>query len=149
MWLWSSRKDFTTSFIPVYLQLSDGGQFRSISIRHLSTEPNDVATVGNILELLLWNSFQCRRFFFLFDVFNIWNIRPSKADFTSGNSQKSLGTKPAELGGCSISVVDFGARNCLTEMEHCHGGESNRWDKIQICHLFLFWIYLDDHSSDT
>jgi hypothetical protein len=30
------------------------------------------------------------------------------------------------VGGCSISVIDFWARNCLTaapcEMRHCHGG---------------------------
>jgi hypothetical protein len=30
-----------------------------------------------------------------------------KADFISGNSQKSVEAKSGEQGGCSISVIDF------------------------------------------
>jgi hypothetical protein len=36
-----------------------------------------------------------------------WNICPFKADFIFGNSQKSLGAKSGEQGGCYISVIDF------------------------------------------
>jgi hypothetical protein len=57
------------------------------------------------VELLLWNSFQYRRHKFLC---------PFKAEFIFGNSQKSFGEKSGEQGGCSISVINFWATNCLT-----------------------------------
>jgi hypothetical protein len=44
-----------------------------------------------------------------------WNLHPFKADFIFGNSQKSFRAKSGEEGGCSILVIDFWARNCLTE----------------------------------
>jgi hypothetical protein len=58
-----------------------------------------------------------------------WNILPFKADFIFGNSDKS-----GKWGGCSISVIDFWTRNCLTapcELVKCHGGKSNRWAKFK------------------
>jgi hypothetical protein len=64
------------------------------------------------LELLLGNSFQCRRHIFLTSSLSS-NIRHFKADFTFGNSQKSFGAKSGEQGGCSISVIDFSARELL------------------------------------
>jgi hypothetical protein len=45
-----------------------------------------------------------------------------------------------------ISVADFWARNCLTapcELEHCRGGESNLWAKIQA----LFYIQIHVTAS--
>jgi hypothetical protein len=38
--------------------------------------------------------------------------------------------------GCvfHVSIIDFLARNCLSapcELDHCHGGESNRLVKVQ------------------
>jgi hypothetical protein len=56
-------------------------------------------------------------------------MQPNNADFISENSQKSFGAKSGEWIGCSMSVIDIWARNC--ELEHCHGGESNRWAKVQ------------------
>jgi hypothetical protein len=51
------------------------------------------------------------------------------------SSQKSLGTKSGEQGGCSISAFEFGAETAWQrapcEIENCRGGESNRWDKVQ------------------
>jgi len=40
------------------------------------------------LELLLWNSFQCRQ-----DISVSWNLCLLKADFIFGNSQNSFGIK--------------------------------------------------------
>jgi hypothetical protein len=40
---------------------------------------------------------------------------PFKADFIFGNSKKSFRDKSGEQGECSISVIDFWARNCLAE----------------------------------
>jgi hypothetical protein len=55
-----------------------------------------------------------------------WNFF-FKADFIFVNSQKLCGAKLGEQHGCSISVINFWARKCLTvpcELEQCHGGES-------------------------
>jgi hypothetical protein len=41
-----------------------GGHLRSTTFEQLRTQPNDVATPGNFLELLLWNIFQYRRHIF-------------------------------------------------------------------------------------
>jgi len=65
-----------------------------------------------VSELLLGNSFQCHRHVCLMSSLS-WNISPLKADFTFGNGQKSFGAKSGEQGGCSISVIDFWAREHL------------------------------------
>jgi hypothetical protein len=50
--------------------------------------------------------------FFMFSI--SWNLHPFKADFIFGNSQNSFRAKSGKQGGCSISVINFWARNCLT-----------------------------------
>jgi hypothetical protein len=50
------------------------------------------------LQLLLWNSFQCNRHIFFMSSTSC-NLRPYKADFSFGNSQKSLGAKSWKQGG--------------------------------------------------
>jgi len=70
--------------------------------------------IETFLDLLMWNSFQWRRHIFWISSIS-WNIQPFKTAFIFGNSQKSFGAKSGEQGGCSISVIDFWARNCFTE----------------------------------
>jgi hypothetical protein len=48
------------------------------------------------------------------------NLRPFEAVFFL-NIQKSFGDKSREYGGCSIPVIDFWARNFLTEKTLCAG----------------------------
>jgi hypothetical protein len=62
-------------------------------------------------------------------VFSIMKSSSFKADFVFGNSQKSFGAKSGEEGGCSSSVTDFGATNCLTESALLAGTLS--WQRIQ------------------
>jgi hypothetical protein len=62
---------------------------------------------------LLWNSFQCHHHIFFMTSIS-WN-HPLKASFIFRNSQKLLEAKSGKEGGCSISVINFCARNCLTE----------------------------------
>jgi len=53
----------------------------------------------------------------------------------SGNSQKSVGATSGQQCGCSISVMNFWARNCLTApcgLEQYNGGGSNLWAKVQV-----------------
>jgi len=66
------------------------------------------------LELLLWKSLQCCHHIFWMSSLS-WNIHPFKADFHFGNRQKLFGPKSMEYGGCPVSVINFWARNCLTE----------------------------------
>jgi hypothetical protein len=65
------------------------------------------------LELLLCNGVQCCRYIIWMSL--SWNLCPFKEDFIFRNNHKSFGVKSVEKGGCSISVIDFWARNCLTE----------------------------------
>jgi hypothetical protein len=59
-----------------------------------------------------------------------WGLRHFKAYFISGRSQKSCGAKSREYSVCSISVIDFCARNCLTESALWTGALS--WWRIQL-----------------
>jgi len=52
------------SYLYAYSLLT-GVTFPIHPLSSYALNPNDVATVGNILELLLWNIFQCYRHFFL------------------------------------------------------------------------------------
>jgi len=64
------------SYMYTYSLLTGGTFEIFISLHQLCTQPNDADTVRNISELLLWNSFQLRRYVFL-DVFNIlksWSL---------------------------------------------------------------------------
>jgi len=67
------------------------------------------------LELLLWNSLQCCHHMFFWTSSISLSLQPFKADFIFGNTHKLFGAKSREKGICSISVIDFLARNCLTE----------------------------------
>jgi hypothetical protein len=109
--------------------VSERGHLRRILLTPLSNRaitPNDVATVGNIfgtvVEQLVVPLFLlflgCSQYTEIFVLLN----------------PKSFRTKLGEQCGCSISVIDFWVRNCLTvpcELEHCHAGEFNRWTKVQ------------------
>jgi len=133
VWLWSSRNDLIAS-IPVYLQFTGEGsssKFSPWAAMHL-------AQWCCHCWKHFWNSCcgigisAVFTFFWMSSV--SWNHPLSKAGFISWNSQKWIGTKSEEYHGCSISVIDFWARNCLTvpcELEHCCSGESNHWTKVQ------------------
>jgi len=84
--------------------------------------PKMLPLLETFLEILMWNTFQCRRHI-------SWNYSPFKPDFISVNSQKSAGDKSGEQCGCSISVIDFWARNYLTESALWAGELS--WWRIQ------------------
>jgi len=71
-----------------------------------------------------------------------WTLHPFKADFIFGNSQKSRRVKSGEWGGCPISVIEFSARNCMTEstpcyLEHCHDGKPSRWAKVEALFFYV------------
>jgi hypothetical protein len=52
-----------------------------------------------------------------------------KSNFIFGNGHKSFEAKSGEQGECSTSVIDFWARNCLTESDLWAGALS--WWRIQ------------------
>jgi hypothetical protein len=65
-----------------------------------------------------------------------WVFATYRADSIFEQRKKIFGAKSGEQGGCSISVTEFLDRKPLDsvfwcELEHCHGGESNRWAKVQ------------------
>jgi hypothetical protein len=91
VWLWSSRNDFIAP-IPVHLQLIDRGHLRSTPLSSYALSPRILLLLETFLEFLLWNDFQCRRHIFWTSSVS-WNLRPFKADFIFGNSQKSFGAK--------------------------------------------------------
>jgi hypothetical protein len=62
-----------------------------------------------------WKHFCRRHIFWMYSLSR--SLCVYKADFISGNRQKSFGAKSGEQGGYSISVIDFWARNCLTERD--------------------------------
>jgi hypothetical protein len=129
MCLWSCRNGFIASLIPVHLQLTERGHLQSTPLEQLCTYPDDAATVGNISGTLLWNSFQCCRHIF-FSVSSVsWNFHPFKAEFIFCNKQKSFGVKSGEQDMYSISLINFWARNCLTESTLWAGALS--WWRIQ------------------
>jgi hypothetical protein len=106
----SSWSYFIASLIPVSLELTERGHLRSTHIEQLCTYPT-MLPLKTFQELLLLNSFQYS--LYIFQVFSVsWNLDPFKADFIFRNSQKSFGVKLDKWNGCSISVIDFWARNC-------------------------------------
>jgi hypothetical protein len=52
------------------------------------------------LELMLWNGFQCRHFFFMSEI--PLNLRSFKADFIFGNRKKSFRVKSGEGVGVTL-----------------------------------------------
>jgi hypothetical protein len=95
------------------------------------------------LEFLLWNSFHSLFSHFVYS--ESWNIRPFNAYFIFGNSQKSFWTKSGELGWCSISVMKFCAKNCLTES--ALWARALSWWRIQSLGQSLFYTQL--HVTTT
>jgi hypothetical protein len=85
-----------------------------------------------------WNSY-CGTAFsavvtFSFDVFSILKSMSPQSRLYFGNSRKSFGGKSRKESRCSISVIDFWARNyqkAPCELEHCHGAEYIHWAKVQ------------------
>jgi len=135
VWLWSSRSNFIAGLILVYSQFTERGHLAGIPLEQLYTEPNNAATVRNISG----TAFRAVVTFFWMSLIP-WNFLPCNADFIFEKSHKSSGSKSGERGGgCSISVIDFWARNCLTESALWAGALS--WWRIQslgqISGLFL------------
>jgi hypothetical protein len=64
VWLWSSRNYFTAN-VRVYLQLSIVS-FKELPLSSYAFSPTMLQMLETFLELFLWNSFQCRHFFFFF-----------------------------------------------------------------------------------
>jgi hypothetical protein len=85
--------------------------------------------LGKFLELLLWNGFQCCQHFFFFFFFWMSSISWIFVPIRQAFSKKSFGAKLEEQSGCSISVIDFWATNCLIESILWAGALS--WWKIQ------------------
>jgi len=109
----------------MYFQRTERGTFEGHPLSSYTLSPMMLPLLEIFLELLLWSSLQWH---YSFMCSLSLNLRPSKQTLTFGNSQMSLGSKSGEHGGCSISVIDFLARNCLTapcELELCHG-----WTKV-------------------
>jgi len=69
--LWSSRNDFIAS-IPIHLQLNEMGHIKVLPLSSYVLSPMMLPPLETLLELILWNSFQCHHHIFL-DVFNIMN----------------------------------------------------------------------------
>jgi hypothetical protein len=105
-----------------------GVTFDVLPLSSYALSPTMLPLLETFWELLLWYSFQCRCHTSGIPS-KSWNLRPFRADFISGKSQKSLGAKWGEQGGCYISVIDFWARNCLTESALWAGALS--WWRIQ------------------
>jgi hypothetical protein len=110
-----------------------GVTFEVLPLSSYALSPTILPLLETFVELLLCNCFQCHYHFFWVSSVS-WSLCPFKADFIFGNSQKSFKAKSGEQYEYSISVIDFWARNCLTVpcvLEHCHGGESTCWAKVQ------------------
>jgi hypothetical protein len=88
--------------------------FKELPLSSYALSPTMLPLLETFLGLLLWNNFQCRRHIFWLSSVSS-DLRPFKADFIFGDSQKSFRVKYGERGRCSISVIDFCARNCFTE----------------------------------
>jgi hypothetical protein len=93
-------------------------------------------------ELLVWNNFLCPRHCFYVFI----NLKSSSLWDTIYFWKQPEVT--GEDGVCSNSVIDFWARNCLTEttpceLEHCHGGISNR------CAEVLSSVYVQLHITTS
>jgi hypothetical protein len=96
-----------------------GSHLRSAPLEFLCTWHNDAVTFGNISGTPV----------------EVYPSVPSSHFIRSLHYPDLRIFKAGEQGECSISVMDFWVRNCLTapcELEHCHGGESNRWAKVQV-----------------
>jgi len=96
--------------------------------------PTMLPLLETFLDLLLWSSFQCsRRIFWYLQYLEIF-ITLSHTLF-SEKSLKLLGSISGEYDGYSFSVINFWARNSLTEMVLWAGAllwwETKRWGKLQ------------------
>jgi len=98
------------------------------------------------LELLLWKSFQlCRHIFQMSSI--SWNLRLFMANFIFRNNQKSFGAKSRERDGFSISVMDFWARNYLTDCA-LSAGALSRWKMLYSAEVqAIFYAKLDITAS--
>jgi len=92
-----------------------GGHLQSTPLSSYTLSPMMLPLLETFPELLLWNSVQsrCNFFFWMFSL--SLNLHPFKEDFILGNSHKIYGAKSGEQGECSILVIDFWTRHCLTE----------------------------------
>jgi hypothetical protein len=107
-----------------------GVTFEVLPLSRYAFSPTMLPLLEIFFELLLWNSFQCRRHIFWMSSVS-WNLHSFKAGFIFRNSQKSFGVKSGQESGCYISVIEFWVRNFLKESTLWGGdwydGESNRW----------------------
>jgi hypothetical protein len=82
----------------------------SLPLSSYAPSPTILLLLETFLELVLWNRFQwCHHIFWMSSA--SWNLRPFKAHFIFVNSGKSFRAKWGEQRGCSISIIDFWARN--------------------------------------
>jgi hypothetical protein len=88
--------------------------------------------IETFLELLLWNSSQCCRIFL--DVFSTLKSSSLQGRLYFWKQPEVIQNQIMEESGCYISVIDFGPETALErapcELQHCHGGESNHWEKF-------------------
>jgi hypothetical protein len=108
VWLWRSWNKFIASIPYIYTSLR-AITFKVLPLSNYALTPTMLPLVETLLELLLWNSFQCCFHIFFRPLQISSNLHPFKAVFIFGNSQ-SFWVKSGKKGGCSISVIDFWAK---------------------------------------
>jgi hypothetical protein len=106
--------DFIASLIPVYSQLTERGHLQSNSLQQLCTWLNDDANAGNIsgtpvVEQLPVPSSH------LFGCIQYREIFIPLRQILFLETATSHPIQIWRIGGCSTSVIDFGASNFLTE----------------------------------
>jgi hypothetical protein len=119
VWLWNFGM-ISLQADPYTYSLLRGVTFKILPLSSRALSLTMLSLLETFLEFLLCNNFRCHHLFFFFFFFWFYsaprNICPFKGEFFFWNRQKSFGAKSGEWGGgCSISVIDFWARNCLTE----------------------------------
>jgi hypothetical protein len=124
-----------------------GVTFEALPLSSYALSPTMLSLLETFLELLLWNIFQCHHFFFLLISSVSWNLHSFKEDFIFVNSQKSFGAKSGVQGGCSISVIDFWSRNCLTESALWTGALLRQRIQSLCQNLGIFYAQLHVTSS--
>jgi hypothetical protein len=108
--------------------LLTGVTFEVLPLSSYALCPTMLPLLETFLELQLLNSFQGRRHIYWTALISC-NFHAFKTNFIFGNSQKLFGAKAGGWVVCSISVIEFWARNCLTENALCAGALS--WWRIQ------------------
>jgi len=66
MWLWNSRNDLLQDSYPYTHSLLRGVTFEALPLSSCALSPTMLPQLKKVLELMLWNNFQCLRHIFFF-----------------------------------------------------------------------------------